>query len=451
MRRGQSIQMIFMSILCGSEMYPVLAGDAAKNLNSMHPKINSRVKENVNAMWATCRGASRPSFVYNLKLQLSAAIAKEAKDISTCKDCARAKKDGGAHLVARVTTVDEAVGASHELGGVRGEEDAEAVELVNATETVLGGQGLPDLLLGLEGGDTVEGGVHVTGGDAVDTDVVLGPLSGDGLGVLDDTGLGGVVAGLFLGVVDDAAGHGGNEDEAARLAGGHHGTTNGLGHEEGSRKVDVNETTEHGRVVGLSLDVGVGNTSSIDEDVRNAKVLDNRLDSGIDGATVTNVNLEEGDGETRLLVQLSSGDITKILVGVKDDDSFGTGLSAGASHVVAEATGATGDDDNLAEDGHVLEGLGHGLVDLLGQGLDDLVIGRGHGAVVGHLGGSLGDADGAVLALAGAIDGDGDLLLADDALLVLGVGDEVGAGDGECTGASRLGDGEAGGRSGSSR
>ena len=334
-------------------------------------------------------------------------------------------------LVARVATVDDNVGASHEARRVRGQEDAKTVQVLNCTQTVLGSQGLPDLLLGLEGGDTVEGSVHVTGRDAVDTDVVLGPLSGNGLAKLNDTGLGGVVAALLLRVVDDAAGHGGNEDNATGLASGHHGTSDSLGHQEGTSKVDVDETTEHGGVVGLSLDVGVGNTGRVDEDVRSTIHLDDGVDGSVDGSAVTNVNLEEGDREAGLLVQLSGSLVTKLLVGIKNDDSLSTGLSAGAGHVVTQTTSTTSDDDGLAEDAHALHGLRQGLVNLLGKGLDDIVLNGRSRAVKGNLGSTLGNVDGLLLTLTVAVNGDRNLLLADDALLVGGVGDASRAGSGE--------------------
>lgn len=67
------------------------------------------------------------------------------------------------------------------------------------------GERLPDLLLGVESWNVVEGGVHVTGGNAVDPDVELGPLSGQRLSELNDTSLRGVVTRLFLWVVDDSS------------------------------------------------------------------------------------------------------------------------------------------------------------------------------------------------------------------------------------------------------
>ena len=189
---------------------------------------------------------------------------------------------------------------------------------------------------------------------------------------------------------------------------------------------------KHGRVVGLGLDVGVGNTGRVDEDIWGAVELDDGINGGVDGGAVTDVDLEEGDGEARELVQLGGGGVTELLVGIKDDNVLGAGLSAGAGHVVAEATGAAGDDDGLAKDGHVLDGARQGLVDLFREGLDGLVLGRGLGAVKGDLGGTVGDLDSALVAGAGpVVDGGGHLLLADDVVLLGGVGDALDGGGGK--------------------
>lgn len=306
-------------------------------------------------------------------------------------------------LVAAVATVNEQVGAGHEAGGVGAEVDAKAVELVDIAQAVLGSEAAPDLLLGVESGNTVEGSVHVARRDGVDTDLVLGPLGGDGLAELDDAGLGGVVAALLLGVVDNGAGHGGDEDQAARLASGHHGAADGLGHEECTSEVDVNKTTEHGRVVCLGLDVGVGNTSGIDESVGSTVDVNDGVEGSVDGSAVTDIHLEEGDGDARLLVQLSSGFITKLLVGVKDDDVLSTGLGAGTGHVVTETTGTTSDNDGLAEDGHLLHGVGETFVGLLAQRLDLIVLRGRLRTVVGDLSSALGDVDCVLLAGAGAL------------------------------------------------
>jgi hypothetical protein len=158
-------------------------------------------------------------------------------------------------LPDRVTAVDQAVVAGHEAGTLRGEVDGQVVEVINVAETLLGGLVDPDTLLGVKGGNAVEGGVHVTGGDGVDTDAVTGPLGSEGLGELHNTGLGGVVAGLLLRVVDDSTGHRGDVDDGATSLGLDHGLTNGLGDDEGASDVDVDETTEHVVVVDLGLDV----------------------------------------------------------------------------------------------------------------------------------------------------------------------------------------------------
>lgn len=46
-----------------------------------------------------------------------------------------------------------------------------------------------------------------------------------------------------------------------------------LCHEEGARKIDIDQTSEHGRVVCLGRDVAVGNSSGIDEDVWSPSAL----------------------------------------------------------------------------------------------------------------------------------------------------------------------------------
>lgn len=94
-----------------------------------------------------------------------------------------------------------------------------------------------------------------TRGDAVNTNVVLGPLSTQRLAKLDNTSLGGVVAGLLLGVVDNGSRHGGNQDNGSRLAGSHHGLADGLRDQEGSGQIDVDQASEHDMVIGLSGDV----------------------------------------------------------------------------------------------------------------------------------------------------------------------------------------------------
>ena len=151
---------------------------------------------------------------------------------------------------------DVLTGSSHVRRAVRGEEDSKVVELVNISETLLRSVVNPDPLLSVEGGDTVKSGVHVTRGDGVDTDAVAGPLGGERTSKLNDSGLGGVVAGLLLRVVDDGSGHGSDEDHGHGVLELNHLLSNGLSNQEGTSDVDVEKTTEH--VGGVSLRRNVG-------------------------------------------------------------------------------------------------------------------------------------------------------------------------------------------------
>jgi len=150
---------------------------------------------------------------------------------------------------------DVLTGSSHVRRAVRGEEDSKVVELVNISETLLRSVVNPNPLLSIEGGDTVECGVHVTGGDGVDTDAVASPLSGERTSKLNDSSLRGVVAGLLLGVVDDGSRHGSDEDHGHGVLDLDHLLGDGLGDQEGSGNVDVDETTEHLGGVGVGRNV----------------------------------------------------------------------------------------------------------------------------------------------------------------------------------------------------
>lgn len=157
-----------------------------------------------------------------------------------------------------VTTVNEAVVASHVAGTRRGEVDSKVVEIMNSAETLLRGIVHPDALLGVKSRDTVESGVHVSGRDGVDADIVASPFSSKGLGELDDSSLGGVVTALLLRVVDDGTRHRSDVDHGATALELDHLLTDSLGDEEGTGDVDVEETAELLRGVGLGLDIGAG-------------------------------------------------------------------------------------------------------------------------------------------------------------------------------------------------
>lgn len=64
--------------------------------------------------------------------------------------------------VKGVATINDDIAASHEGGGIGSEEDGETVEVLDGTKAVLRSKGAPDLLLGVEGWDVVQGGIHVT-------------------------------------------------------------------------------------------------------------------------------------------------------------------------------------------------------------------------------------------------------------------------------------------------
>jgi hypothetical protein len=154
-----------------------------------------------------------------------------------------------------IATVDQAVVAGHEAGTVGGEVNGKVVQVVDSTETLLRGLIDPDALLGVKSGDTVERSVHVARADGVDANLVTGPLGGEGLGELDNAGLGGVVTGLLLRVVDHGTGHRGDVDDRTAGLGLDHLLADSLGNKEGAGDVDVDETTELVVVIGLGLDV----------------------------------------------------------------------------------------------------------------------------------------------------------------------------------------------------
>jgi hypothetical protein len=154
-----------------------------------------------------------------------------------------------------VTTVNEAVVASHVTRARRGEVDGEVVEVVHSTKTLLGSVVHPDALLGVKSRDTVEGGVHVARGDGVDADAIASPLGGKRLGELDDGSFRGVVAGLLLGVVDNRARHGSNVDNRTAIVFLDHLLSDSLCDEERAGDVDVEQASELLSVIGLGLDV----------------------------------------------------------------------------------------------------------------------------------------------------------------------------------------------------
>ena len=85
---------------------------------------------------------------------------------------------------------------------------------------------------------------------------MLSPLGRHGIRQLDDGGFGGVVGTLLLGMQHPSAGDGRDEDDGSAALGFDHVPTAGLGDEERTREVDVDEAAEHFGVVVFGFDVG---------------------------------------------------------------------------------------------------------------------------------------------------------------------------------------------------
>jgi len=109
-------------------------------------------------------------------------------------------------LDASVATIDQDVSAGGEARGRRSQVDGAVGELVHVTKAAHRGAALPFREEALE--RTVQGSVHVTGRDGVDTNAEGGPLNSERAREVENTGLGGVVRVLRLGEVDDVGGHG---------------------------------------------------------------------------------------------------------------------------------------------------------------------------------------------------------------------------------------------------
>lgn len=153
------------------------------------------------------------------------------------------------------TYIDNTVAARHKGRSVRGEVDGEVVQLVDVTKSILRRHGRPNLLLRVESRDTIQGRVHIPRRDTVDPDIMLSPFRRERFPQLDDCRFGCVVTALLLGIIDDGARHGCDEDDRAAVAGCNHGAAACLGHEEGAGDVDVDEAAKLFGVVILGLDV----------------------------------------------------------------------------------------------------------------------------------------------------------------------------------------------------
>jgi hypothetical protein len=156
----------------------------------------------------------------------------------------------------RMPYVDYKVASGHERRGITGKEDRQVVELINVTQALHRGARNPELFLSIQSRDTVQRGVHVTGTDRINSNTIWGPLSGEGLGQHDHTGLRSVITALLLRPVNDASTHGRNQDHRAASSGLDHGVGHRLGTDEAARQVYINETPEHLNVITFGRNVG---------------------------------------------------------------------------------------------------------------------------------------------------------------------------------------------------
>ena len=216
------------------------------------------------------------------------------------------------------------------------------------------------LLLDLLVDEIREARVDVAGRDAVDAGEVA-PLVGEGLGQVDAAGLGDVVARLLLREVGNVAGHGGGDDEGARVALAEV-QPHGAGAVEGARQVSVDDL-----VPGLDggvEDAGVGRAARVgDEDVDAAEVLNHLGHELLHVGVVAHVALVGFRfGAVLVLELLGVLDAAFGTGGVGDGDvgaHFGT--AAGGFGADACGTRGAGDDDDFAfEAKELLEGVGFG-------------------------------------------------------------------------------------------
>lgn len=290
---------------------------------------------------------------------------------------ARSQAGGARRLSAGVTTVNEEVGTSGVGGGVGGEVDVSALELLGETVTAQGDHGVPELL-GLLGDEVGETSVNVARGDGVDTGEVA-PLVGEGASHVDAASLGDVVGGLLLGEVGDVAGHGSSDDEraSATLL---EVVADGLGAVEGTVQVDLDDVVPG--LDGAVKDARVGGGTSVgNEGIDLAEVGNDVLDELLAGLVAVNLALVGLGLDAVGLLEVGDVLLGTLGTGSVGDGDGGAHLSAAASGLDTHALGAgsAGDDDNLAlqgelvQKGLVLSGLlsRHlGLCEVVGDGLD---------------------------------------------------------------------------------
>merc|ERR1712036_85135 len=175
---------------------------------------------------------------------------------------------------------------------------------------------------------------------------------------VDAASLGHVVRGLFLWEVGNVAGHRGGDDQAAGLALPEV-QTNGPRAVEDTIQIGLNDLIPclHGAVE----DIGVTGPASIgNEDIDLAKVLNDRLDRGLNVLVLAHVELVRLGLDAVLVRQLLCVLLAALGTRAVRDGNVGAHFSAATCGLSANASwaGRAGDDDDLALEGkHLLEGV----------------------------------------------------------------------------------------------
>src|SRR5207245_595778 len=129
-----------------------------------------------------------------------------------------------------------------------------------------------------------EPGAEVARSEGVDPDVVASPLRGEFPCEAEHSGFRGDVGGLAVWAGGDQAVDGGNVDDAARCAGGDHGSGRQARQDEGGVEVDLDHPPEVGGVFVDGLGGGVGDSGVVDKHADRADGgcgVDDRLQVGV--------------------------------------------------------------------------------------------------------------------------------------------------------------------------
>lgn len=208
-----------------------------------------------------------------------------------------------------------------------------------------------------------------------------GPLGGQRLRQVLDGSLGGVVSALRLGPVDNGSGHGGDEHHGSAGALLDHVSGGGLGHQEGSVKVDVDDSSE--LVCGvLSCVNKVSNTGGVDHNVDGPEIVHNSVDDLVDGLLVSDVGLVELGLHSVGLVQLLNGIQTQVLLHIQNGNALEADRTQTLGHGESESSSSTSHNGYLAiesELGQKVLSLENGLFLGSGVGSGDIFGGGGGG------------------------------------------------------------------------